>query len=231
MQVSDPYQLGSGKSQTNQQTLMKTFKTFAMIVLVLVGLYDLRAAVVISDLSPTEYTEKLSASTVSWKVEMFSGYPSSSTKEITVTANNTQSVSHLWSIPEQIQLSYDTAGNLIVRAGSTVITTQPLLGFNAVLVQISNLSLFDEVTEFRSWNVEGAVARNLFAVNSTFGIGFDQVLATGVDSNFTLDGSFYKGQFGVDHDSTLTITGIQIPEPSSGIILGLSSLLFYRRRR
>jgi hypothetical protein len=211
---------------------MKTFKVALAIILIALGLYDLKAAVVVSDLTATEYAQKLSTSTVSWKVQMIAGYPSTSTREVTVTTNGTQSVHHLWSYPEQVSVGYDSSGNLNVRAGSTVLNAQPLLGFNMVLVRIEDTTSFF-VTELRSNNFNGTSFRNLFADDQdTSIVNSDQISFATFGDVFALNSSFFQNSY--DTNSILTVTGVwSVPETSTFTILSflIAATTLLRRRQ
>lgn len=231
-QVSDPYNLGSGKSQS-KQTMKTNIRALALVFFLLLGVLwmPVKSAVVVSDLTAVQYNQTLSTSTVSWKVEMIAGFPSLANNEVTLLSNITVGFPHVWSIPEQVEVSYDLSGNLTARAGSNYSSVQPLQGFNAILVQIRNLSFSDEATELRSWSVDGTSIRNLFAENTQTGAGFDRVIVTGFDPQFFLTGSFFKGLDSVDRDSVITITGVNIPEPTTLLLSLFSTTLFFVRRR
>jgi hypothetical protein len=212
---------------------MKTkLSASALVFFLLLGILWLPVkSAVVTEISKTEYSNLLSISTFSWKAEMISGFPSESTLEVTLIANTTQSVHHLWSIPEQIEISYDTAGNLSVRVGSTLLVAQPIERYDAIGIQIRNLNFSDEFTEFRDWSIDGVSARNLFAENTQTGAGYDQVLITDFNTEFFLKGSYFKGVDSILRDSVITITGFQIPEPSTLFLLTLSCVLLFSSRR
>ena len=202
----------------------------ALVSFLLLGILPVKSAVVVSNLTTAEYNQQLSTSTVSWKVEMIAGFPSTSTREITVTANNVQHVHHLWGYPEQIVIGYDASGNLNVRAGSTVLTAQPLTGFNAVMVQVTDTTQFFS-TELRSNTFNGTSFRNLFADdNDTFIPTSDQVKFGGVGSTFSLQSVFYQNSY--DRGAVITFTGVSsVPEPTWTIhFLATMVFLFLRRR-
>lgn len=206
-----------------------------MAFFVLLGLVDLvKGAVTVADITDTQYSSTLSSSVVSWRVEMIAGFPSVSTMEIAVTANGIASASHSWSYPEQIGIDYDSmTGNLEVRAGSTVITRQPTIGFNALLVRISDFNFQEETTQLKNSVVNNVNVRNLFAAVNASGRDYDQVLITGISNNQDLvfASQFIKGQYAVDHDSELIVTAITIPEPSNLVLWTFSVLILFRRRR
>ncbi len=210
-----------------------------MFILTLLGIADLvSGAVTSTDLTETQYTSTLSTSTVAWKIEMTSGFPSTVMTEILVQANGSTSVHHLWSYPEELGIEYDALGYLGVRAGSTVVEKSPsepfapILPFNAILIQIGDTSFFGP-TELKNSVFNGTAIRNLFAEdNNTANTDYDQLMIQGFGDTFTLDSIYHVNQAGFDRESSLTITGVWVvPEPSSLILALASCGLLLRRQR
>lgn len=210
---------------------MKTnLRAVALVLFLLLGVLwvPVKSAVVVSDLTAVQYNEILSTSTQSFKGKLTAGFPSLGTPEMSLVSNGTIGADHTWSTPEQISFVYDSAGNATMRAGSTLLVGQPLVGFNAVLIQMKDSAPFTFQTELRDITVNGVSVRNLFAKRTTQST--DQIMVTGFGSEIDIQGSFFKNPAAAGEESNLTITGIVIPEPST-LILSSGFLLLLRRKR
>jgi len=214
---------------------MKTnpFTLAVLLILLLLGflIMPAKSAVVVSLPNTTDYNQLLLNSTTIWDVVMIAGFSSTGTPEITVTANGVQSTDHVWSYPEQVEISYDIAGNLNVRAGSTTLYSQPTGLFNAVLIQIGDRAFFGP-TELKASTFNGTNLPNLSADdNNTGSFDYDQMEISGFGDTFQFDTSFYLNQSAAWNESSLWIKGINVPEPNA-FVLPISSLilLLFRKR-
>ncbi len=206
---------------------IKKFILAIIIVGVMIALAQkVTSAVVATDLSATEYNQKLSVSTVAVKGELMTGYTSTTTAEMTLTTDTMITSNHTWSTPEQVGFIYDAAGNSTLRAGSNTLVDQNLLPLNAFLLQLKDSAPGSFPTELRDITVNGVSIRNLFAKDSV-----DQVMITGFGSTLDINASFYRNPFSAGNESLITFTGINIPEPSIFLTLIPGCLLLFRRRR
>jgi hypothetical protein len=208
---------------------VKKFIWAVIIVGVMITLAQkMKGAVVATDLSLASYNEILSTSTQSFQGKLSTGFSSSGTPEMSLTTDVTILADHTWSVPEQIALIYDFTGNLTLRAGSTLLVDQPLLGFNAVLIQLKDSAPLNFQTEIRDITVNGVSIRNLLAKRTTQPT--DQLMITGFGSEIDIEASFYKNPASSGETSLLTFTGVVIPEPST-LIFSIGFLLLLRRQR
>ena len=223
---------------------MKMKTLLALIVISLLGLVSVKSQIVLQNLTDSEYGTIVSTSTTSWKFTAEAGFTSTSTNELGLESNITEQLNHAWSRPDPITGIYDLSGNLNFQVGSTtMLPQQPVAGFNAMLLRLSDASPFS-ITTLTAGSLNTVPFRDLLADsnNGPFTI-YDQILITGFGDTFNLQANFTKGEFAIGNESVLTIMGIYnsnfpvgpgapgIPEPSSFLMMSLSALLLLSVRR
>lgn len=203
----------------------------SLLCLLALLLSNARSAVV-ADVTDSEFVTLTSTGVVAWSVKYQTGYPSLSQPEIFISANGVMTLNHTWSNPEQMGVSYDEAGNLNVRAGSTTQSVQPLLPFNTILVRLADKTFFSTVTEFKDVSFDGTPVRNLFADDAnSFVTDYDILRIDGVNGTFVLGGSFYRSMASVEDQSRLEIYGVNlVPEPSTSLLVLIAGVALVLRR-
>jgi hypothetical protein len=205
-----------------------------VVIALLIWVSQARAAItVISDPTNEQFAGVYSTGLFSWSVTFETGYPSTGTPEIKVISNRLVTADHAWSTPEQVEVGYDEAGNLNVRAGSTTLSVQPTTPFNTVLIRLGDRARFSTYTELRNITFDATSLRNMFADDlGTFVTDNDYQIVSGFGDTFSLRGSFFKSPGSVGNESQLEITGVwMVPEPSTSFLFMISIIgVFFRRR-
>ena len=180
-----------------------------------------------------QYNAAVVEGQASWTAYARTGFTSTLHPEMYLTAGSGASVTanHTWNRPEQFSLTYDIAGNLEFRMGSTVITVQPTMAFSSILIQVQDFAFFGP-TSLVDWNINGIEMPDLIAENNDSDQrAYSTILIEGVDGQpFTINGSFNIPDFSFDDDSTVRIAGI-VPESSTALLGILSIPLLLRRSR
>jgi hypothetical protein len=214
---------------------MKKWILAVIVVGVMIALAQKMKGAVTIDSNPTdeEYSQVYSTGLFSWSVVFETGYPSTSTPEIRVTTNHLVTSHHVWSTPDPIGVDYDEAGNLNIRAGSTTLSAQPITPFNAICIRLSDRARFSTYTEFKNIIFNTITLRNMFADDlGTFITDNDYQIVRGVGDTFSLSGNFFRSFASVGNESQLEIVGVWVvPEPSSSMLLLMSTVCLIFRRR
>lgn len=212
----------------------KTFCAFFLALLVsATSAFGATLSYEVLSMNQTQYNAALVEGQASWTAYARSGFTSTLHPEMYLTAGSgtTVTANHTWNQPEQFSLTYDIAGNLEFRMGSTVIVVQPTMSFSSLLIQVQDYAFFSP-TSLTDWEVNGVEMPDMIVEN---GDSPDREYSTiridGINSQpFTITGSFNKPEFSFDDESTIRIAGI-VPEPSSAVLAVSGALLMLRRSR
>lgn len=208
------------------------------LALFIVLLPFVEAAVIVTETDSLTFESLKVTNTVSWVARFQDGgvsgqYPDSYS-EIILTVGNTKSYSqHVWAYPEPIEISRGSLGNVYATAGSDVLNVTPTLPFNMILIRV-----VDSGTPFGDVSFEGGI----YVINNEKKADIPNVLVNNASRYFKMDlgetnpifeiNGKFDAFFTGSTNGFIDFTAIQIiPEPSSGIIIALLSMICITFRR
>ncbi len=194
-----------------------------------------RGAVTVTELTKTEYDTTI-AVTSAWNVHLQAGFPSS-IPEVFVTrggVSGTVTANHVWNQPEQFGLSYNEVGDLVTQLGSTQVTVQPIMSFNAIVIKVQDFAFFGP-TGMLNLKVNGESFGNyLVDNNDSDQRAYRYLQITGFGDEVDITSALTMSEWSGSDDSTWTFTGVtvNVPEPSALLIttLGMLPMLLRRKR-
>jgi hypothetical protein len=228
---------------------MKTFNALVVVLLTFVGLRDVRAAVTVQNITAAEFNTLTTSYTAAWSVVFTGGGMSGYASEEIRLARNTATpvigggsgtlIGNLtWSASNNdLEISIDSSGNLSARANSVSVGALPVIRpFNQILIFLHDESIFDS-TSLTGTDINTFTVRNM-AVDGFGSPGLNDVVSIsgfGGQSPFTLNSVWNPGIAPVTDQQYVRVVAIQniglIPEPSSILLIGVTSLIILRRKR
>lgn len=203
-----------------------------------------RSAVVVSDISDTQFNTLISGNAAAWSVVYRGG---GGDEEIRLARNiatpqsgggaNTLIGNLTWSTTNNsLEILVDGAGNISARANAVTVgtwaITQP---FNQLLVRVFDNNAFG-TSDLQSISTNGSTVRNMFADGSGPTVANDIISITdfGSQAPFSFNGVWSPGIAPVSDQQYVWIVALNntsIPEPSALLLTGCSCLLLIRRKR
>ncbi len=200
------------------------------------------AAVVVTEISQSEYDDYVAENATAWQAGFKYGDASSDVSTVYSDAEFFSSSNSLilgqfdWNflIDEyyETEIIYDGSGNLSVTVGLNTIQSQPVLGFNTILIKVVDSGSGISGTSYKNGIFGGDLGPIQDLVVDEGSIFYKVDL--NLDSpEFTLTGDFFGDFSGASPDAGVTFTGINIssiPEPSISILGGVFILISLFRR-